>query len=86
MGKKEKLIKSLRSKPRDFTFLETETLLGYFGYVKEEGAGSRVKFAHEIASPIVMHAPHPRKELLEYQVRQLLRQLEEEGFIYDNEI
>jgi hypothetical protein len=28
-----------------------------------------------------MHKPHPRKELLEYQVRQLIEQLEQEGLI-----
>lgn len=30
---------------------------------------------------ILMHKPHPRKELLEYQVRQLIEQLEQEGLI-----
>ena len=29
LGQKEKLIKRLKSKPRDFTFDEAETLLGY---------------------------------------------------------
>jgi hypothetical protein len=29
MGKKDKLIKKLKSKPRDFTFEEAETLLNY---------------------------------------------------------
>ena len=32
MGQKEKLIKKLKSKPKDFTFDEAETLLGYFTY------------------------------------------------------
>ena len=34
MGQKEKLIQRLKSKPKDFTFEEAETLLKYFGYVK----------------------------------------------------
>ena len=29
MGKKDKLIKKLKSKPHDFTFEEAETLLNY---------------------------------------------------------
>ena len=29
MGQKEKLIKKLKSRPKDFTFDEAETLLGY---------------------------------------------------------
>lgn len=32
MGQKEKLIKKLKSRPKDFTFDEAETLLGYFTY------------------------------------------------------
>lgn len=32
MGQKEKLIRRLKSKPRDFTFQEAETLLGYLTY------------------------------------------------------
>ena len=32
MGKKEKLIERLKSKPKDFTFEELETLLGYLYY------------------------------------------------------
>lgn len=34
MGQKEKLIKKLLSKPKDFTFTEAETLLNYFDYVR----------------------------------------------------
>ena len=30
MGKKDKLIKRLKSRPKDFTFDEAEVLLGYF--------------------------------------------------------
>ena len=34
MGQKEKLVKKLKSRPKDFTFDEAETLLGYFTYVR----------------------------------------------------
>jgi len=34
MGQKEKLIKHLKSNPKDFTFNDAETLLNYFGYVR----------------------------------------------------
>ena len=50
MGQKEKLIKKLKSKPKDFTFDEAETLLGYFTYArsnKERTSGSRVMFVSE---------------------------------------
>ena len=70
MGQKEKLIRRLKSKPRDFTFQEAETLLGYLTYQrfnKGKTSGSRVLFYSEGRAPILLHKPHPRKELLEYQ-------------------
>lgn len=32
MGQKDKLIKKLKSNPKDFTFNEAESLLDYLGY------------------------------------------------------
>jgi len=32
-------------------------------------------------SKILLHKPHPRKELLEYQIKQLVELLEQEGLI-----
>ena len=85
MGKKEKLIQRLKSKPKDFTFDEAETLLGYLSYSrsnKGKTSGSRVMFINENNnSKILLHKPHPRKELLKVQVRQLKEHLEKEGLI-----
>jgi len=38
-------------------------------------------FVSEQYPPILMHKPHPRKELLEYQVKQLIQILEQEGLL-----
>ena len=85
MGQKDKLIAKLKSNPRNFTFDEAETLLGYFGYRrsnKGKTSGSRVMFINdENKSKIILHKPHPRKELLEYQVKQLVEQLKQEGLL-----
>ncbi len=84
MGQKEKLIKRLKARPRDFTFEEAESLLGYLGYTRSDKgktSGSRVVFKSDNGVPILMHKPHPRKELLEYQVKQLIEILEQEGLI-----
>ena len=84
MGQKEKLIKKLKSKPKDFTFDEAETLLGYFTYCrsnKGRTSGSRVMFVSDEHAPILLHKPHPRKELLDYQIKQLVEVLEQEGLI-----
>ena len=84
MGQKEKLIKKLKSKPKDFTFDEAETLLRYFTYNrsnKGRTSGSRVIFVSDEYAPILLHKPHPRKELLDYQIKQLIEVLEQEGLI-----
>ena len=38
-------------------------------------------FTSEQHPPILLHKPHPRKELPEYQVKQLIEVLEQEGLI-----
>lgn len=85
MGKKEKLIQELKSNPKDFTFEKAETLLGYLTYErsnKGKTSGSRVMFSSKShKTKIILHKPHPRKELLEYQVKQLIEQLEQEDLI-----
>lgn len=85
MGKKEKLIKRLKSHPKDFTFEEAETLLGLLSYTRSDKgktSGSRVMFVSaDHSTKIILHKPHPRKELLSYQVKQLIEELEQEGMI-----
>ena len=84
MGQKEKLIERLKAKPKTFTFDDAETLLGYFSYsrsIKGKTSGSRVMFVSAEHPPILLHKPHPRKELLEYQIKQLIDILEQEGLL-----
>ncbi len=84
MGQKEKLIEKLKSKPKNMTFDELETLLGYLGYTrfnKGRTSGSRVMFVSEGHPPIMLHKPHPRKELLAYQIKQVVELLEQEGLL-----
>ena len=84
VGQKEKLINRLKSRPKDFTFDEVESLLGYLDYKRSDKgrtSGSRVMFVNDNHPPIMMHKPHPRKELLDYQVKQLLEMLKQEGLI-----
>ena len=83
MSKKEKLIKRLKSKPRDFTFDEMESLLLSIGFTKSnkgKTSGSRVLFSRSNLH-IDIHKPHPQKELLSYQVTKALKLLESEGLI-----
>ena len=83
MGKKEKLIARLKSNPKVFTFEEMETLLITLGFEKSnkgKTSGSRVKFMKDDI-PIILHKPHPRKELLAYQIKQIIEILEKEELI-----
>lgn len=84
MGQKEKLIEHLKTRPKDFTFNDAETLLSYFNYTrsnKGKTSGSRVIFISEEHPPIMLHKPHPRKELLAYQIKQLIDILEQEELL-----
>ena len=84
MGQKEKLIQRLKSKPKDFTFDDAETLLKYLDFIrsnKGKTSGSRVMFSNENHGNILLHKPHPQKELKAYQIKQLLEFLEEEDLI-----
>lgn len=84
MGQREKLIQRLKSRPKDFTFSEAETLLGYLSYRrsnKGRTSGSRVAFISDEHAPIMLHKPHPRSVLLDYQIKQLIGALEQEGLL-----
>ena len=63
MSKKEKLIKRIKSLPKDFTFSELVTLLGMLGFsMSDKGrtSGSRVMFRNpKTDEKITIHKPHP---------------------------
>ena len=83
MGKKEKLISRLKSKPKDFTFEEADSLLIALGMKKSnkgKTSGSRVEYTLGHIK-IQLHKPHPRKELPLYRLRLLINQLTEKGLI-----
>jgi len=66
MGKKEKLIARLKTKPKDFEFSEAKTLLELCGYIMTNSgktSGSRVNFSKGLKI-FRLHKPHPRNELL----------------------
>ena len=85
MGQKEKLIAKLLSNPKDFSFEELEKLLGYYSYTKKnkgQTSGSRVMFINEKSkTKLIIHKPHPRKELLEYQIKSIIEHLKQEGLL-----
>lgn len=85
MSVKEKLLKRLLSRPKDFTYEEAVTLLRGFGYVEDNKgrtSGSRVMFYNEIThAPIMFHKPHPKNILLDYAIKELICGLVSAGLI-----
>jgi len=83
MSTKEKLIKRLKSNPKDFTYIELKSALKALGFSqsnKGKTSGSRVGF-QKGNIVIILLKPHPEKELPEYQVKKILRKLESENLI-----
>lgn len=74
MSKKEKLVKRLLSRPKDFPFEEMKTLLAYLGYeLRQESGGSGVKFSKENSNEVInFHKPHPDGILKKYILDQVL--------------
>lgn len=78
MSKKEKLIARLLTYPKDFTYDEMRSLLGFLGFeeaTKGKTTGSRVEF-HKGMDTILLHKPHPNNQLKPYQIRQIIDELE----------
>lgn len=88
MGKKEKLEARLKSCPKDFTFDEMETLMGYYDLVLSKSGktgGSRVKFINkDTGVTITLHKPHSpdgKNVFKTYMIRQVIEQLKQEGLL-----
>ena len=84
MTRKEKLIKRLKSKPKDFTWDETKSLLIGLGFTEVKTGktgGSRKRFINSSNVVVTLHRPHPRNILKRYQIEQLIELLSAEGLI-----
>ena len=85
MSVKEKQIKRLLSKPKDFTYNELSGLLKALGYVEDnkgKSSGSRVAFFNPSnLSVIRLDRPHPGNELKAYVVNYIINKLKESGEI-----
>ncbi len=85
MSRKEKLLLRLLSRPKDFTYAELKTLLGYYGYQEFQGgntSGSAVKFYHETTKRFfTLHRPHPGNIIKTYLIIKVIEFLKEDGII-----
>ncbi|MCK9363976.1 MAG: type II toxin-antitoxin system HicA family toxin [Syntrophales bacterium] len=74
MSKHDKLVKRFLTHPLDFSWDELTALLTGFGYRSAKAGktgGSRVRFDHQTADPIILHRSHPTPILKRYQIEQV---------------
>ena len=70
MSRKDKLIKKLLQRPKDFTYDELVSLLGYFEYYelkKGKTGGSRRAFVQQDTKHVIrLHKPHPKSIFIRF--------------------
>jgi hypothetical protein len=84
MGRRDKLIDRLKSRPKDFTWEELVRLLEGLGYAEAKSGktgGSRRRFLHPTAPVIALHKPHRGNVVKRYVIDDVLGMLTEEGLI-----
>ncbi|MGK7887664.1 MAG: type II toxin-antitoxin system HicA family toxin [Crocosphaera sp.] len=84
MTRKEKLIKRLLTRPKDFTWDEMRKLLAELGFEEVKTgktSGSRRRFINSSGIIISLHKPHPKNILKMYQIEQLIAILNQEEML-----
>lgn len=60
MSRFRKALARLKTRPKDFSWKELQTIMAHFGYQELKGGGSRRKFVHpESRVTVSLHEPHP---------------------------
>jgi hypothetical protein len=85
MTKRDKLIKKLLSRPKDFRYSELTRILFQLGYIElktGKTAGSRKAFINEKNKHIIrLHKPHPKDIMKMYQIDYLIQELKKKELI-----
>jgi len=82
MSRFSKALIRLKSKPRDFTWRELQTIMAHFGYREEKGGGSRRRFINpQNKVTISLHEPHPSPVMKQYALEIVIDHLREEGLL-----
>ncbi len=82
MSKLDKLIARFLTKPKDLSWDELVSVLGYYGYTEipaGKTGGSRRKFSDADKVIISLHKPHPTPIVKSYVIEQVLDHLKEKG-------
>jgi hypothetical protein len=85
MTKHEKLVEKLLNGSASFTFDELVRLLNGYGYemsVRGRTTGSAVLFFHPATEDkILIHRPHPQKEIKQYVIKLIVEKLKSNNMI-----
>lgn len=84
MSRKEKLIKRLLSRPKDFSWDELVSLLTALEFEETttgKTGGSRRRFIHRTGVVLSLHKPHPHNILKRYQLVQVIELLQGEDLL-----
>ena len=84
MGQIEKLLAKLTNHPADLEYAELRRIMLYFGYEEKTGgktSGSRMRFVDRKGNILTIHKRHPQKELLPYQVDDVVDHLTKRGLL-----
>lgn len=82
MSKFKKAMARLKSKPKDFTWHELQTIMNHLGYEELKGGGSRRKFInHKTQALVSLHEPHPASIIKVYAVDIILEHLKEQSLL-----
>ena len=84
MGKIEKLKQDLKARPKTYNWQDVVQVLESVGYRQNKSgktSGSRVRFVHSKAAPLVLHKPHPGNEMKRYMIKYIADKLESEELI-----
>jgi HicA toxin of bacterial toxin-antitoxin, len=82
MSRIQKTLERLKSKPRDFTWRELQSVMAHFDYKEIKGSGSRRKFISQNTKiSISLHEPHPQPSLKQYAIELVIEHLREEGYL-----
>jgi hypothetical protein len=82
LSKLDKLVARFLTKPKDLTWDELVSVLGYHGYTEMptgKTGGSRRKFVDTEKVIISLHKPHPKPIVKSYVIEQVLDHLKEKG-------
>lgn len=78
MGKQDKLIEKLLTKPRTFLWSDLCSVMESLGFRIVKGNGSRRKFVHRDTKRVVSwHEPHPEKEVKFYVIKEAVGLIKE---------